>query len=168
MKMLYQIKFFPHGRSAKTKASIEPTSPTTFDYNRNKNENVLSVLAQDDQDAARQLAELIAPEDKRPLMGTSYLRGAKVKALKVDDIVYCPTHTTGHDDAGNPQTMNIGIVTEVLGDDPSTAFVGLHLFTYPGWRLTFQHKPEDRQYYAREGKPITVDFPTRQCQKIGK
>ena len=80
--MRYEVAVLFHGRSAKTKAVVygRTVTPGT--------DMVLVLEARDDQDAWAQVEKLVAPSDKRPIQGVSYIRHCRVKDINADGVLH--------------------------------------------------------------------------------
>ena len=158
---LYQVLYREHGRSAKTKASIASVSPHVWNDTR-AYDRVVAVLADSPDEAGQKLSAQILHNDNRPLAGLSSLSACAVRPLYVGNEVGTPQHGGDFDDHGTKRPWTRGVVTEVLGDDPATAAVGIHMF-----RDVRQGCDTVREWYlGPHGEKITVDFPVRHLAKI--
>lgn len=171
MKTLYQVTWIEHTRGAKNKASLQGVATSDW-ANARLYDRLATVLATSPQDAAKQLQAMILPHDPRPLSCTSYLPQYAVKPLRIGQEVVCPAHGRWYEereDGGLREgTWTHGVVAELLGDDPATATVGLHLYreTVTGSGLRTSENTRRDWYTGPCGERITVDFPVRQLKRI--
>jgi hypothetical protein len=165
MKTLYQVSFREHSRSAKNKASIGGILPHEW-ADRRTYDRAVSVLADSEWEAGRKLQAAILPSDNRPLACLSYLRQYAVRPLKVGQAVSTPPHADWLEerDGGECRTgkYDRGIIAEVLGDDPATGMVGVHMY-----REVYRDGQRSREWYTGpHGERIVVDFPIRQLVRV--
>jgi hypothetical protein len=128
--MRYEVAISFHGRSAKTKA-------VTYGRTKLASTDAVVVLdARDDDAAWEQVLKLVAPGDKRPIQGRSYLRHARVKDIYEDGTLYPASFQVGdsvrlHVPYGGFASVDgpyvDGNVSEVLSDTRySIALHGYH------------------------------------------